>query len=74
MCWYGCINYYYDIKTKQIEDIHKVKFWFLFNGGSSLGIANGASVFMSRAIMNTFIAGASGALTVFFIYYIMNID
>ncbi|CAD8127899.1 unnamed protein product [Paramecium sonneborni] len=48
--------------------------WCFFNGGSSLGIANGASVFMSRAIMNTFIAGASGALTVFFIFYLMNID
>lgn len=41
--------------------------WCFFNGGSSLGISNGAAVFMSRAIMNTFIAGASGALTVFFI-------
>lgn len=47
--------------------------WCFFNGGSSLGIANGASVFMSRAMMNTMISGASGALTVFFIYYLMNI-
>lgn len=39
-----------------------------------MGISDGASVFMSRAIMNTFIAGASGALTVFFIFYLMNID
>lgn len=46
--------------------------WCFFNGGSSLGISNGKSLYMARAMTNTFIAGSSGALTVFLLFYLLN--
>ena len=46
--------------------------WVFFNAGSSVAISNGAIHSATRAAANTFVAGASGALTVGLLHYILN--
>jgi Amt family ammonium transporter len=48
--------------------------WIFFNAGSALSVTGGMNVFMARAAMNTFLSGASGALTVFYLNYFIHIN
>lgn len=46
--------------------------WMCFNSGSTLALSKGKVFTVGNSIINTMIAGASGAITVFLIHFFGN--